>query len=146
MTVEAGNDLRTQFRTPPREFGMIPDWFWDDEPEEQEIRRQLREFHRKGFAGVMIFGGVSVPARVGYLTAEWFRALGVALEEAARLEMKVLLWDEGGYPSGSAHGLVVQENPAYAIHEMVVVDQAVVGPAAGYWLPSPGPAVDDRLL
>jgi len=138
--------LHREFHHPSREFGMVPDWFWGDDPDDDEIRRQLREFHKMGFAGVMIFAGVGLSNRVGYLTPEWLRLIGVALEEAARLGMQVLLWDEGGYPSGSAHGLVAQENPDYLIHEMVLVDKSVVGPASGYWRPTPGPSVDDRLL
>ena len=138
--------LHREFHTPPREFGMVPDWFWSDDPDDEEIRRQLGEFHRMGFAGVMIFPGIGLSGRVGYLSPEWFQVIGGTLEEAERLGMKVLIWDDGGYPSGSANGLVARENPEHLIHVLVCVDKRVEGPAVGYWLPSTGPAVDDRLL
>jgi hypothetical protein len=143
---DSTDTLRHEFCKPPREFGMVPDWFWGDDPDDDEIRRQLGEFHKMGFAGVMIFPGVSLSTRMAYMSDEWFRTIGVALDEAARLDMQVLLWDEGGYPSGSAHGLVAQENPDYLIHEIVLVDKAVAGPASGFWRPTPGPAADDRVL
>jgi hypothetical protein len=60
--------------------------------------------------------------------------------------MKVMLWDDGGYPSGSANGLVARENPDHLIHELVIVDEVIEGPAEGYWLPTTHPSVEDRLV
>ena len=37
----------------------------------------------------------------------------VAIEEAGRRGMQVVLYDEGMYPSGSSAGQVVEENPAF---------------------------------
>ena len=48
-----------RFIDPPRDFGPIPFWFWNDDLEEEELIRQLRAF---GAAG---FGGVLPHARVG---------------------------------------------------------------------------------
>ena len=36
-----------------------------------------------------------------YLSPEWFRLWKVALDEAARLDMKVWIYDENSYPSDS---------------------------------------------
>jgi len=38
----------------------------------------------------------------------------VAIEEAKRRNMKVILYDEGSYPSGSCQGQVVERNPEHA--------------------------------
>ena len=39
----------------------------------------------------------------------------VAVETAAKLGMVIVLYDEAMYPSGSAHGMVVKENPAWEL-------------------------------
>ena len=37
--------------------------------------------------------------------------------------MKIVLYDEGMYPSGSAHGMVVAENPDYASKGITLSDK-----------------------
>ncbi len=106
--------LHHTFTDPTREFGIMPFWFWNDDLDEAEIVRQIREFHAKGFGGFIPHARIGLSQRVGYLTDEWFRLVEVAVEEAAQLGLKVVLYDEGSYPSGSAQGRAVAENPAYA--------------------------------
>ena len=66
------------------------------------------------------------------------------MAEAARLRMKVILYDEGSYPSGSAQGAVVAENPDYASRAMGMWERAVDGPYAGFWRPNTGRGLLDR--
>ncbi len=135
-----------EFRDPPREFGMMPFWFWNDDLDENEIRRQIREFHAKGFGGFIPHARIGLSRHVGYLTDEYFRFMRVAAAEAKRLGMYIVLYDEGSYPSGSAQGRVVAENPDYASRCIIPITHKIEGPARGYWRPNPGRAMTDRLL
>ena len=81
---------------------------------------------------------------VGYLTDEFFRLARRLVAEAARLGMKVILYDEGSYLSGSAQGAVVAENPQYASQAMALWQHTVEGPFAGFWRPNTGRALLDR--
>lgn len=108
--------------------------------------RQIAEFHAKGFGGFLIHPRVGLSRRVGYLTDEYFRLVKVVVAEAARLGMKVVLYDEGSYPSGSAQGQVVAENPAFAARCIIAQQKKVSGPAHGYWHPNPGRGLSDELL
>jgi len=138
--------LHATFADPPREFGIMPFWFWNDDLDGDELVRQIRAFHAKGFGGVIPHARVGLSRRVGYLTDEFFRLMRVAVAEAAQLGMKVVLYDEGSYPSGSAHGQVVAENPAYAARCLIAVQHTIAGPARGYWHPNPGRSLDDELV
>lgn len=138
--------LEAAFLEPPAEYGVFTTWFWNDDLEESELVRQLRAFHEAGFGGVMIHARVGLSRRIGYLTAEWFRLARRVCEEAARLGMKVMLYDEGSYPSGSAQGRVVAENPDHASRCLIPVSRQLAGPAEGYWRPNPGRALRDELL
>ena len=138
--------LNVSFADPPREFGVMPFWFWNDDLTQEELLRQIREFHSKGFGGFIPHARVGLSRRIGYLTDEYFRFLRLAVEEAHRLGMKVVLYDEGSYPSGSAQGRVVAENPAYAARCLIAVQREITGPVAGYWRPNPGRAIQDQLL
>ncbi len=138
--------LKKHFIDPPREFGIVPFWFWNDDLNEHELLRQLREFYAKGFGGVLIHPRIGLSRRVGYLTPEYFRLVRIVVAECERLGLKVVLYDEGGYPSGSAQGRVVAENPAHAARCVIARQQTIQGPAQGYWHPNPGRALNDELL
>jgi len=137
---------RAAFAEPPREFGMMPQWFWNDDLDEAEMLRQLREFHAKGCGGIMPHPRIGLSRRVGYLTPEFFRLVRRMVEEAARLGMKVVLYDEGSYPSGSAQGQVVAENPAWANRVIIPFRQRLEGPARGFWRSNGSRYLCDRLV
>lgn len=138
--------LAQTFADPPRAFGIFPFWFWNDDLDERELIRQIHEFHAKGFGGFLIHPRVGLSHRVGYLTDEYFRLVRLVVEEAARLDMKVVLYDEGSYPSGSAAGQVVATDPAYAARCLIAKQQSITGPAQGYWHPNPGRGLSDELI
>jgi len=106
--------LKQQFASPPAEFTPIPFWFWNDELTRDEILRQLRDFHAKEVDGFVIHPRMGLPRSMPYLSDAYMDLVELAVSEAHRLGMKVILYDEGMYPSGSANGLVVKENPDYA--------------------------------
>lgn len=134
------------FADPPREFGIYPFWFWNDDLTDAELLRQIHEFQAKGFGGFLIHPRVGLSRRVGYLTDEYFRLVRLVVEEAACLDMKVVLYDEGSYPSGSAAGQVVATNPTYAARCLIAKQQHITGPAQGYWHPNPGRGLSDELI
>ena len=108
-----GNAFK-RFLEPPLEFAPMPFWFWNDDLERAELIRQVRAFREAQFGGFVIHARVGLSRRIGYLTETYFRLVRRVVEEAARCGMKVILYDEGSYPSGSAQGAVVAENPEYA--------------------------------
>ena len=99
---------------PGREYTPIPFWFFDDEPTEEKLRSQLRDMNEKGVNGFVLHPRIGIPESISYLSGEYFRWIRFIVREADRLEMKVVLYDEGMYPSGSAHGMVVAQNPGFA--------------------------------
>jgi hypothetical protein len=137
---------RAAFADAPREYGLMPFWGWNDDLSEAELLRQVREMHAGGFGGFVPHADLGLPRSIGYLTDEFFRLLRLAIDEAARLGLKVILYDEGYYPSGSAQGKVVAENADYAARCLVPVERTVDGPARGFWRPNPGRAVRDALV
>ncbi len=136
--------VHATFADPPREFGLIPLWFWNDDLEEAVLLEQLHAFYEAGFGGVSPHPRLGLSRRVGYLTDEYFRLLRLVVAEAARLGMKIILYDEGSYPSGAANGAVVAENPEYASQAISLWEREVEGPFSGYWRPNTGRALLDR--
>lgn len=101
------------FADPPNEFTQIPWWFWNDEITEDGIREQFADFRQQGVYGVTIHARMGLSRTIPYLGKRWFELVRFAVEEAARHGMVVHLYDEGMYPSGSAHGQVVERHPEF---------------------------------
>lgn len=138
------NVLKTQFADPAREFGFMPLWCWNDDLTDEGLIEQIGEFYAKGFGGFIIHPRNGLSRRVGYLTEEFFRLVKVSVAEADRLGMKVILYDEAGYPAGSARGAVVAENPDWAARSIFAMHENVTG--KGIWRPNPGRALGYRLV
>jgi hypothetical protein len=146
MTTAAPDSFTAQLFDPSAEFGMWPFWFWNDDLDAAELLRQLREFHAAGAGGVVIHPRIGLSARVGYLTAEYFRLVRLVTDECAALGLGVILYDEGSYPSGSAAGRVVAENAAHAARALVRVSKQIDGPWVGYWRPAVNRSLDHRVV
>ena len=99
---------------PGREYTPFPFWFLNDDLKDEEICRQLQDFAAHGVYGVVLHPRIGLPKEMEYLSESFFHAMETAVREAARLEMQVILYDEGMYPSGSACGQVVEANPSFA--------------------------------
>ena len=121
-----------QLQNPPREFTAIPFWFLNGDLTAEELRRQLADFAAHGIYGVVLHPRMGLSPDITYLGERYFAHIRTAVEAAAALDMKIVLYDEGMYPSGSASGLVVKDHPELA-SEGITLTQTVLpgGRAAG---------------
>ena len=102
-------------------------WMWNGPLEPEVIRSQLQDMasHDARSVWVLPMPYEFRPALennqmdVDYLSPEFFNRVTVAVDEAARLGMNYWLYDEGGWPSGSALGQVVQTRPESVAKRMV---------------------------
>jgi len=108
-----------RFADPPREFSLVPFWFWNDEITGEGILRQIADFEAHGVFGFVLHPRVGLPRSIGWMSERMLGFMRVAVEEAARRGMQVIFYDEGMYPSGSSCGQVVAENPAFACRGLV---------------------------
>ena len=112
------------FLEPPREFSVMPLWFWNDALDEGEIVRQIADFEAHGVYGFIIHPRVGLPRELGWMSDRLLGFYDVAIHEARRRGMYVLLYDEGVYPSGSSSGQVVTENPDHQCRCLAAVELA----------------------
>lgn len=115
-------EVLTEFRDPPREFSVMPFWFWNDDLNDEEIVRQIADFEAHGVYGFVIHPRIGLPRDLGWLSPRMIHAMHVAIDEAARRKMYVVLYDEGMYPSGSSAGQVVARNPSHAARGLAKID------------------------
>ncbi|MCL2813600.1 MAG: hypothetical protein FWD23_03270 [Oscillospiraceae bacterium] len=107
------DELYSRFADPPRQYGSIPKWIWNIETEKiskAEIRRQFEGFaERDGYTGVMIV----LWNNAHYMEDLFFEKYKMALEAARDEGLDVILWDENGFPSGHAGGIIESAYPEH---------------------------------
>jgi hypothetical protein len=102
-------------------------WMWNGPLDPAVIRQQLGDMASHDARSVCV---LPMPREfrptqennqmdVDYLSPAFFDRVKVAVGEASRLGMNYWLYDEGGWPSGSAAGRVVQTRPDSASYSMV---------------------------
>ena len=103
-------------------YTPIPFWFWNDYLTEDEILRQMHEMKDKGVDAFVIHPRKGLPDEILYLSDEYFRYVKFAVKKASEMGMKVVLYDEAMYPSGSCRGMVVKSNEKYASQGLEMTD------------------------
>ncbi|MBE6953215.1 MAG: hypothetical protein E7452_06650 [Ruminococcaceae bacterium] len=119
--------LLDEFLHPSAEFSPMPFWFWNDELDETEIAAQMAEFRAKGVDGFVIHPRLGLPESIPYMGERWLTCVRFAVDEAARTGMRVILYDEAMYPSGSCHGEVVRKNPEFTAQGLFLREERMDG-------------------
>jgi hypothetical protein len=107
--LHAADELAKEFADPPLHWHPRPLWFWNAKPDAEKTRAMVAACKKSGYYGMGILptADMSVP----FMTAEYLNQYQVAVEEAAALGMKLCLYDEFWFPSGSAGGLLAKKHP-----------------------------------
>ena len=94
---------KKDFTNPPIEFWPRPLYFWNNTTVTAEVltsqMQKLRDDCGYGGFGVVPFGKNFSPE---YLSEDYLKLYGTMLEKAKELGMTISLYDEFGFPSGSA--------------------------------------------
>jgi len=127
LGVSADNDLRSDFVTPPMSFRTRPLWFWNGPlMEKNTLVMMERALHLSGFSGFGIlptYGMTPEFMSPGYL--DHYRA---AADQAAALGLKLCLYDEFYFPSGSAGGQLGRKYPEALAKRLDLTVAEVRGP------------------
>ncbi len=100
-----------KLENPGSEYRGTPFWSWNEKLEPEELCRQIREMKKVGL------GGGFMHARAGlvteYMGKEWFECIKACMAEGERSDMNMWSYDENGWPSGYAGGIVTDMGPEY---------------------------------
>jgi hypothetical protein len=129
--------LRKDFAEPPQRYWPRPLWFWNNTrvtvDTVREQMRLARERCKYGGFGILPFGKSFAPA---YLSDDYFGIYGAALDEAKALGLTLSLYDEYGFPSGSAgsqnssdQSLFARRWPELTIKRLDKHEWEITGPA-----------------
>lgn len=117
-----------KFADPPLELKSRPLWFWNRPGTTAEEIGRIMTGCRDD-SGYYGFGILPAVEQEKYLTEEYFALYGAALETAAGLGMKMCLYDEYWFPSGSAGGQFARRFPNLVMKRLDMQAVDVRGPA-----------------
>lgn len=113
MNVWSENEdaLYDSFKTPEDRKKPAPLWFWNRQVEDmtvEKVREIVRESYlQSGYGGIAI-----LPEwQTAYLTEEYFELYEAALDEGKKYGMKFVLYNENGWPTYDAGGLLEEQYP-----------------------------------
>ena len=89
-----------EFRNPPRSYSLMPYWFWNGRITAAETRRQIEQMMSQGVSSAVLFPWDGMEQ--SYLSEDYFRQVGAALDIAKELGFTLNLADEHDWPSGHA--------------------------------------------
>lgn len=110
-----------------------PFWSWNDKLEKKELEEQIVNMHKAGIEGFFMHarGGLITE----YMGEEWFDMIETCLDKADELGMDAWAYDENGWPSGFADGVVPSTSPDYqqkwilckTLHDLENLPQNIIG-------------------
>ena len=116
LPLNAQIDLRKQFAEPSFRFYHKPLYFFNDKAVDSiELIKQMvlcKEKCKYSGFGIIPFGKKFEPE---YLSDDYFSLYGRALKKAKELDMQMILYDEYGFPSGSAGAINGDEIPRFKL-------------------------------
>ncbi|MDR3269746.1 MAG: hypothetical protein LBT83_11865 [Tannerella sp.] len=95
-------EIEQNFQTIPLSVRPNPLWFWNNtKVEPAELKQQMADYKEAGYGGLSIlpFGKNFAP---DYLSEAYFEVYRTCVEEAARSGLTLWIYDEYGFPSGTA--------------------------------------------
>ncbi len=122
------NPFETAFHQQAAEHSACPLWFWNGALEPAELLRQIALMHQQGVLAFVIHARCGL--EVEYLSETWFARCGLVIEEAARLGMKLWIYDEDNWPSGYAGGRVLERDPNHIGQNLGLERHYLEGPCS----------------
>ncbi|MEI7947732.1 MAG: glycosyl hydrolase [bacterium] len=122
-------DWERDFKSPPLALKSQPLWHLNGAMTKEGIAQQLQDARdTSGFAGVAVLPVKETDPK--YLTDEYFARYGDILETSKQLGLKVIFYDDVGFPSGSVGGLMNKRFPDDLACRLDNTETNIAGPQA----------------
>lgn len=118
--------LRREFAEPPFRYQSRPLWFWNGKLDVEKTKGMVAACKAAGYHGMGILPCKGM--EVDFMSPEFLKQYKVAVDEAGRLGMKMCLYDEYWFPSGSAGGLLARKQPEALGKRLDMLAVDVAGP------------------
>ena len=123
--VSALENLRQDFENPPFSCQSRPLWFWNAPVNAADTKAIMTGAKDVGYCG---FGILPAEKCQPFMSPEYLDEYVTALDTAQALGMKMCLYDEYWFPSGSAGGQLAKQHPESLSKRLDKIECEVTGP------------------
>lgn len=122
-------ELIDKLKNPSKEYRAVPFWSWNDKLEPEMLKWQIREMDKAGLGGYFMHarGGL----KTEYLSKEWMGCIETCIDEGNKYGMNSWCYDEEGWPSGFAGGIVTAMGEKYHMRWIDIEEAGHAGNIAG---------------
>ncbi len=121
------------FQAPPAEYRGHAMWNFNlPTLNENAVVSGIQEMAKLNYGGFFIeAGGRPQPGQgVAFLSDEYFRFYKLALEEAKKQGLEVILYDDYAFPTGTVGGQMASQHPEFVAKNLNMAEKDAAGPAA----------------
>jgi alpha-L-rhamnosidase len=121
------------FKSPPAKYRGHAMWNFNlSTLNEKDVISGIDEMAKLNYGGFFIeAGGRPQPGRgVPFLSDEYFRFYKLAIEEAKKQGLEMVLYDDYAFPTGTVGGQMLANHPEYVAKNLNMTEKDVTGPAS----------------
>ena len=118
------------FKAPPAMYRGHAMWNFNlSTLNEASVVSGIQEMAKLNYGGFFIEAGGRNNQGVVFLSDEYFRFYKMALEEATKQGLEVILYDDYAFPSGTVAGQLYSKYPQYVAKNLDMTEKDIAGPA-----------------
>jgi hypothetical protein len=121
------------FEAPPAKYRGHAMWNFNLATlNEKDVISGIEEMARLNYGGFFIeAGGRPQPGQgVVFLSDEYFRFYKLAIEQAKKQGLEMILYDDYAFPTGTVGGQMLSQHPEYIAKSLNMAEKDVIGPAS----------------
>ena len=118
------DQTRREFAGPPLAAKSRPLWFWNKVPTREETIEQVKACQEAGYGGLAILPAFGQD-QMKFMSPEFLEQYKITADAAKEHGLKLCLYDEYWFPSGSAGGLVRELYPEHLCKRLDMVETVV---------------------
>lgn len=113
-----------EFLNPPKKFMPMPFWHMNGDLQDKEILRQMQDAKKMNFSGIAILPMHNMTPE--FLSDTYFEKYKLILETAKKMDMNIILYDDIGFPSGTAGGKIERDYPQHVRKSLEKIEHKII--------------------
>src|ERR1700683_3299838 len=136
------------FLSPPAQYRGHAMWNFNlTTLNENDVISGIQEMARLNYGGFFIeAGGRPQGGKVDFLSPEYFKFYRLAIEEAKKQGLEMILYDDYAFPTGTVGGQMAAKFPQYLAKSLDMTEKDVTGPATAELSIPPGISIGAVLM